>query len=286
MIYDKTIIKMLKPVFKQLPIIALFFFLITSTTAQVNDTDASPVGVTLTSKTIVEISPDKLSWSGISPGSVGDAADEENNFFQIQIKNIGSKNITHIWFNASYPKASPFAVGSATATNAGNYVVLSADTQPRRYYFVNRAEYNEQTTLVYLRDPDGNMPPNNTKYSYGRFRNSSNEYFWFLDIEDGNCSDNEFFLGDEAHTPLKTGSTDFSNCQNGLNNTPGAGVSSCRTGTLTRNEKYGFAQVNVGGQNYCLAVSQNCNRTFFSHWNPDYPFNNCGANYSRFAWNT
>jgi len=277
---------MLKPIRKTITYIILTLIIITAAQGQANDTDTSPVGVSLTSKTLVDITPDSLTWLGMSPGSVGDGTSEVNNYHKIQITNIGTKNITHIWFNATYPKASPFAVGSAKETNSGNYILLSKDTQTKNYYFINRVEYGEPNTLVYLTDPDGNMPPNSTKYLYGRFRNASNEYFWFINKEDGNCTDNLFYIGDDAHTSVKTGSTDFSNCIAGLNNTPGTGVDSCRMGTLTENNAYGYSEINIGGQKYCATVSQHCNRTFFSHWNMDYPFNNCGGNHTEFAWNT
>ena len=253
---------------------------------QVNDTDSSTVGVTLTSKTMIDITPDSLSWIGVHPGGVGDNNSEVNNYYAVQIQNIGSKNITHVWFNATYPTATPFAIGSTSKTNSGNYVVLAKGNSSNDFYFVNRVEYAEVNTLVYLRDPDGNMPPNSSAFFYGRFRNASNEYFWMVDKKDGNCSDNTFYIGDDPHTVLSTGSVDFENCVSGLDNAPGDGINACRYGTLIRNGEYGYANVNIGGQLYCVAVSQYCNKTFFSHWNRDYPFNECDGSYSTFAWNT
>ncbi len=254
--------------------------------AQVNDTESATVGVTLTSRTMIDITPADFSWIAITPGSIGDNESEANNYYAIQIENIGSMNITHIWFNATYPTATPFAVGTASETDAGNYVVLSGNETSTDYYFINRVEYGEVNTLVYLTDPDGRMPVNSSDFFHGRFRNASREYFWMVDQKDGNCTENTFYIGDEAHTVLSTGSIDFSNCVAGLDNDPVGGPNGCRFGLLQQNGAYGYANVNIGGQGYCVTVNEDCNMTVFSHWNTDYPFNECSDNYTEYAWNT
>ena len=277
----------------------------------INDSETSNVTVILSTVTMVDINPAAFTWQGVDPGSVGDDTEETNNFYAIQVENIGSHNITHVWFNATYPTSSPFAVGSTANTNSGNYVVLANATQNGSiinnrtkfeetfnlsYRFINRVEYNETRPLVYLTDPDGNMPPNNTKYLYGRFRNASNEYFWMLRIDDGSCEDNEFYIGDEAHTKWTTGSVNFANpgCVAGLTNSPGTGIGACRVGTLTNNSvlsgagatsRYGYANILIGTEKYCVVVV-NCTRVFFSHWNRDFPFNLCTSPYARYAWDS
>ncbi len=283
----------------------------------VNDSETSNVSVVINSQTWVDVNPAAFTWSGIDPGSVGDYTEEilggapGAGFFALQVENIGSHNISYVWFNATYPSASPFAVGSTANTDSGNYVVLSNATQNRSllenrvafetamnrsYYFINRKEYNETRALVYVTDPNGAMPPNTANFDYGRFRNASVEFFWMLDVADGSCEDNAFYIGDGAHTKWTTGSVDFASgpcVAAGLTNPPAApaGINDCRTGTLTNNTlagsstTYGVADVNIGGQRYCVAV-ENCSSVFFSKWNPDYPFNLCGPGYSTYVWNS
>jgi len=276
----------------------------------INDSETSNVSVYVATKTMVDVNPAAFNWT-VDPGGLGDESTETNNFYAIQIENIGSHNITHVWFNATYPSQSPFGVGSTANTDTGNYVVLSAPTQNNTlinnrtrfhevlnstYRFINRAEYNNTRGLVYVTDPEGNLPTDNSRFWYGRFRNASTEYFWMVNITDGSCEDNEFFIGDAPHTKTTTGSVDFSNCVGTLADGPpvGAGVTDCSTGVFTNNSitgggpvgtTYGYAEVNVSGEHYCVVIA-NCSRLFFSRWNKDFPFNLCNSPYSEYAWNS
>ncbi len=277
----------------------------------INDSENANVSVTVNTNTMVDITPAVFSWTNVDPGGVGDNNSEANNYYALQVENIGSHNITHVWFNATYPTSSPFGVGSTANTNTGNYVVLSKPTQNNTlinnrtlfhqtlnstYRFINRAEYNNTRGLVYVTDPEGNLPTDNSRFWYGRFRNASTEYFWMVNITDGSCENNEFFIGDAPHTKTTTGSVDFSTCAAGLSNGPVAnpGVSDCRWGTFTNNSivggasagtTYGYAEVNVSGEHYCVVIA-NCSRLFFSRWNRDFPFNLCNSPYSEYAWNS
>jgi len=274
----------------------------------INDSETSNVSVYVSTKTMVDVNPAAFNWTA-DPGGLGDESTETNSFYAIQIENIGSHNITHVWFNATYPSQSPFGVGSTANTDTGNYVVLSEPTQNNTvisnrtlfhqvlnltYRFINRAEYNNTRSLVYVTDPEGNLPTDISKYWYGRFRNASSEYFWMVNTTDGSCENNEFFIGDNPHTKVTTGSVDFSNCVAGLTGGPSAGVDACRWGTFTNNSivgggpvgtTYGYAEVNISGEHYCVVIS-NCSRLFFSRWNKDFPFNLCNSPYAEYSWDS
>ncbi|OYT27175.1 MAG: hypothetical protein B6U97_02205 [Candidatus Altiarchaeales archaeon ex4484_96] len=276
----------------------------------INDSESSNVSVYVATKTMVDVNPAAFNWTA-DPGGVGDNNTETNEFYAIQIENIGSHNITHVWFNATYPSQSPFGVGSTANTDSGNYVVLSAPTQNsslisnqtafaislhETYRFINRVEYNNTRALVYVTDPEGSLPPDNNRWWYGRFRNASTEYFWMVNVTDGSCEDNAFYIGDAPHTKTKTGSVDFRNCVGTLADGPpvGPGVTDCSVGTFTNNSvvnggpsatKYGYAEVNISGEHYCVVIA-NCSRMFFTHWNKDFPFNLCNSPYSEYAWNS
>jgi hypothetical protein len=248
----------------------------------VNDSDYVDIEVNISTRCMIDVEPAALAWTGVAPGGVGDNDSEQlgPGYFAIQIENIGSRNISQVWFNATYPSASPFARGNASYTDAGNYVVLSNitnTTQPssENFWFINRAEYNETRELVYLRDPSGNLPPNGASYTYGRFRNTSNEYFWMYDKVDGNCNaSGVLYIGSEAHTRTETGTTNFQ--------TQAAGGTFTTTDLVTYNEAgKSFAVGNVNSSSplagYAVAMSPNCT-LFFSKWNRDYPFSFLNTN--------
>lgn len=237
----------------------------------VNDSDYVDIMVNVSTKTMVDVEPAALSWSPVDPGSVGDNDTEilGPNYFAIQIENIGSRNISQVWFNATYPSRSPFGVGSTAYTNAGNYVVLSNNTSsnkpsPNGFWFINRVEYNETRQLVYLRDPAGNLPPNSAAYTYGRLRNASNEYFWFLNAVNPCNASTYIRIGNETHTKTQTGTTNF------------------QTGNYSETtlaSYYGWAVGAITGgplSGYEVAVNASC-AVFFSRWNRDFPFDYPGT---------
>ena len=75
-------------------------------------------------------------------------------------------------------------------------------------------------------DPGGNRPPDAGTYHYGRFRNASSEWFWFVDktgsgdTDECNETGTTFYIGDNAHTRTSTGSVDFSACAGALSSFP------------------------------------------------------------------
>ncbi|RLI92520.1 MAG: hypothetical protein DRO95_02040 [Candidatus Altiarchaeales archaeon] len=274
-------------------LILVFGILVNSASAQlggdlaVNDSDYALINVNVTTKTMVDVEPHSLTWI-VEPGGVGDNSSEQEgpNYFAIQIENIGSHNITHVWLNATYPTDSPFAVGSAANTDAGNYVVISNDTSTNNppasgFYFINRAEYNETRELVYLRDPAGNMPPDSSTYTYGRFRNNSREYFWFINAVAPRCNDSTYIrIGNEAHTRTSTGTTNFQTGGPGnwtefsLTHYTCNGIN-WAVGNITSGP---LASGTLGG--YAVAVTNISDRcvVFFSKWNRDCPFDFPGTN--------
>jgi len=233
-----------------------------------NDSESATVAVNISSKVMVDITPSTFTWSPVDPGGVGDNNTEANNYYAIQIENIGSKNITHVWFNASYPTSNPFGTGTNSA-DAGNFVVLSKNTSSNEFWFINRVEYNTTTELVYLRDPDGNMPPNASKYIYGRYHNASNEYFWMID-KVTNCNESAtIYIGNTSHSKTQTGTTDFKD-------------GDVESFSLFTYKNYGYADIDTGPLNgLCVAVTHDCTRVFFSKWNADAPFHLCSnVNYA------
>ena len=242
----------------------------------INDSESANVSVSVNTNTMVDINPAAFTWTGVDPGGVGDNDTELNKFFALQIENIGSENITHVWFNATYPTSSPFGVGSAANTDSGNYIVLSNSTT-ESYKFINRVEYNATTTLVYLTDPEGALPPDNTRFVYGRIHNSSNEYFWMINKSaTGFCNGTAtLYIGNTSHHKTQTGTANFQ-------------TGDVESFTLTihpDDQDWGYTDITTGPFNgYCAAVTSDCSRLFLSRWNADLPFNLCGN--SGYAWDS
>ena len=231
---------------------------------EVNDTDIVSVDVVVANKTMVDVNPAAIRWEGVEPGAVGGPELETlgPGFYAIQIENIGSHNITHIWFNNTYPSSRPFATGSSTSYDAGNFIALRREGASTDFFFPNRVEYNESRSLVYLKDPEGDMPPND--WYYGRFRNTSYEYFWMVKPGDGtycNSSGTTFYIGNTPHTESQTGSTDFSQ-------------SAERTAvTLAQSGEWSYGDIPAGHalENYEVAVYYTCDKVIFYKWNMDMP---------------
>lgn len=268
----------------------------------INATDNATIEITVSSKTMVDISPNRFSYT-VDPGATcgRNISNEEcnetrSNFYAVQIENIGSHNISYVWFNTTYPGTRPFGSGTNDTADAGNFVMLSSDENTEDFGFVNRVEYNETQVLVYVTDPVGNMPPDSSNYMYGRFRNNTNEYFWMVDpnglseCDSGAGGGTTFYIGDGAHSKSSTGSVDFQACVGTLTTDPAspADENDCRSGALTNvvvgADSWGYADVKIGLDEYCVAVPKDCSIVAFSKWNKDHPFHLCG--YSKYSWNT
>ncbi len=229
-----------------------------------NTTDTVTIAVTVLEQTMVDINPSSLSWTNVRPGGIGNSTNEANNYTSIQIENIGSKNITNIWFNTSYPTSKPFGTANATLYDAGNFVVISKNDDDH-YYFVNRVDYNDSEIVYLLRESGYDF--------YGRFRNASSEYFWVANPGVGtNCSSGAtaFRLGNKPHNQSGTGSIDFTT------------ASEYTTISLTTTEQttgpfsgwWGVGNNTAWkglNQNYCIAINEYCNVTVFYKYNYDMP---------------
>ena len=241
----------------------------------INDSEATDVSVTVNSNTMVDINPASFTWTGVDPGGVGDNNTETHNYYALQVENIGSHNITHVWFNATYPTSNPFGVGNADNTDSGNYIALSNSTS-NSFQFINRVEYNATTTIVYLRDPEGALPPDNSRFVYGRIHNASNEYFWMINKSaTGFCNGTAtLYIGNTSHHKTQTGTSDFET----------GDVESFPLTIHPDDVDWGYTDIDAGPfSGYCAAISSDCSQIFLSRWNADRPFDACSN--SVYAWN-
>lgn len=237
-------------------VVVLLIFLKCVFSTDYLSSDTLTIDVNVSKVAMVTVDPSSLSWINVSPGSVGDANYEVNGYDGIWIENIGSVNITYVWFNTSFPLSNPFGTGASTNYDAGNFVVLSPNASAVPFHFVNRVEFNDlnRTGTMYVKTAG-------TPSFFGRFRNASYEYFLELDATNyGNCSSGALYISDTPKTKDSSGDIDLKD------NTP-ITVSP----VLWNGELWGVAEVTIGAQTYCVAFDEGCDYVIFNRWNADLP---------------
>jgi len=273
-----------------LTLTALF---LTSVSAQDTQNDLE-VNVTIATETIIDIQPKEFQWGasgvGINPGTQAGPSDEQNNEYgRLQLENLGSVNITQVWFNTTTPSERPFGTGSSSNYNSGNFITLDRNsTSTDKNSFVSRAEYGlDQPTdqdIIYLNTPSG--------WDNGRFRNTSNEYFWTVDDTGTDLAGAVFRIGIEHHNETQTGSTNLdTTCSGGDkagSNTDCNGYD-LKQVTDGNGNNWGVTDVEVGvedtnvlsndgGTEYCVAMresdvigSTNTPKVEFIKWDKGHP---------------
>lgn len=261
--------------------LVIVFFILRSVTVQaanVTKVDTLAIYVNVTELTMVDINPANLTWINIPPGTESNSSyTASGNKEAIQIENIGSTNITNIWFNVSQPSVMPFGSGDINNYDPGNFIVIRRNTTGAKFYFVDRKEFNE-SELIYLTLPGGEVV-------HGRLRSANHEYFWVMNVTDGTCNDTEFWIGNSPHNQTDTGTVDFTQACGSLTGTV---TEDCRTGNFvpSSDNQWGILNLTVGssasGENYTVITPMNCtgnNVTIrFWHWNMDAPGSSGSSN--------
>lgn len=183
-------------------------------TAAAEDTDESEVIVDVSTETAVDMHPEQLSYSGITPGS--EALEDDSGVAAVQIENVGSNSIDTVHMEATAPEETPFATGDRDAYDTANFVSIDVsnpedhtdlDDSINAYdypVFVNRKDFAEVRDLSYIFVED------EEEWEYGRFRVADEEYFWAVETSiDGSETDLELRVGTTAHTQSQTGTSDF-----------------------------------------------------------------------------
>lgn len=216
-----------------------------------NGTDNSTVQVSVAEKTAVDISPSSLSYTGVDPGSVKVNTSGGEKFDSVEIENIGSTNISHVWFNASMPVDNPFGTGTPSEYDAGNFIQIQptgdkSSKSPGYFSFVNRKEFATSNIPEYIFRPDGT-------WEVGRFRVADQEYFWAVQQQstDGTqCATgtDTFRVGKAAHNQTATGSNDFRGSSSEYTSY------SLSDGNTDATDVVASSAVNISGANYRVDV--------------------------------
>ncbi len=260
---ERTIVRLSNAVILIIVLLSISLFSHTdSGFAQFKGNDTITISIDISEKSMVDINPSNLSYGPLDPGSVGDSDDENiGNYSGIWIENIGSTNITKIWFNSTYPSQRPFGSGNPEAYDAGNFVVVSSESTGT-YYFPNRVEYPRTDDDTLYVTPPGGFDFSNGDI-FGRFRNASYEYFWAIIASAvGNCSEGTFYYSGTPHTKDDTGDVDLSDANPSSLVLVATGVGWSATNATFPDS---------GGANYCVSVPDDCSKVVFSRWNADIP---------------
>lgn len=229
-----------------------------TTAYDVNVTGNATVTLTIASKTMIDITPQVLNYSSQDPGTaVENYTYDGLDLHQIQIENIGSTNLTNVWFNTSQPSSRPFGTGVVTNYDAANFLAIKNSTMSD-YAFVDRLEFNHSTDLVYLTLP--------TDYQrQGRLHVGPDNFFWATASDEsenpcnGSGSADYLYIGTTAHTIDATGDIDLSDNDFDI--------------LESGDSNWGLVEngLTVGGVPYNAVVSADCSEVRFYRWNADAP---------------
>lgn len=277
-------------------LIGLLAVLLTVSGSAQDTSNELNVNVTITGQTIIDIQPSSFAWglsgAGLEPGTFAGPSEELNSYGRIQVENLGSVNISQVWFNTTAPAQRPFGTADSSLYDSANFIQLSSNDStagPLRSSntFVERTEYGIDSSstqdIIYLETNNG--------WDFGRFRNGSQEYFWTVDDTTAGLAGATFRIGLDHHNSTQTGSTNLDQtCVGGDEAT--AGGASCNGYSLTEvtagGTTYGVTEVEIGaedtnlaahdgGANYCAVMDStqvtgtNNPEVEFIKWNANNP---------------
>ena len=229
----------------------------------VNASSSAVVQVAINNKTIVDVTPEIMNWGSHDPGSIATTYQDPNAakpLSQIQIENLGSTDITHIWLNVTQPSTNPFGSGSVNNYDPGNWLVLKR-TSDSNYWFIDREEFNSTTQYIYLNTPQYTV-------SFGKVRDANHEYFWAIN---GSTSTPQWCNGTDTAT-LVVGQTAHNETQTGTIDLVGGDINTASITSIPGNSNWGLVNgIKVGGQTYCAAVYYDCSKLRLYRWNADAP---------------
>ena len=231
------------------------------------DTTPITVNVTIQQITWIDTFPDKFEWLNMQPGQNGTEKD-------LTIENIGSTNITYIWFNVTQPPSNPFGSGLPGAYDPANWIVIrrtNMNKTTEEPYFVDMMSYSNDTQM-------GDKPAyftldTNTWDRWGRWRIANHEFFWALKSNGGLCNESgaQLRISKIVHNETSTSPIDFIN---GVEGTDFVTIN------ITPLNEWGYANltgfnskdnVYTSGLNYCIAIYNDCSKIRFYKWNADAP---------------
>ncbi len=224
------------------------------------DTDEVTVDVTVSAQTRIDINPKSITFGATEPGVTNDT------HYALEMENIGTRNISTTYVDASNAASNPFATADSSNYNATEYVLLNT-TGTATFYYADTLTWNESVP-GYMNPPSGWSEGHETGY-FGKFRTVSldsgtadvgQQYYWFTaqDADAGNCSNGTVYLATSPKTDTASGQIDFSSH---------AGDALTEDATWD----WGYADISTGGdaalQDYSVGVSADCSKVIIFRYN-------------------
>lgn len=262
-----------------------------STAAAQDSQNDLEVNVSISDETIIDIQPSKFSWgygsNSVFPGTEAGPGLEANGYGRIQIENLGSVNISEVWFNNTQPTQKPFGTGDSNIYDSANFLGLDRNsTGTDSNAFIERKEFGLDQPggedIIYVSSPSG--------WDYGRFRNTSQEYFWTVNDTGTSLNGEKFRIGIDHHNETQTGSTSLNGECTGGEGTGGLSCNSYNLNVVTGpgGTDWAVTEVEVGvedatlasndgGTEYCVAMQEsqvlgtNDPEVNFIKWNKGHP---------------
>ena len=288
---------------------SIVFASMTLAPATINATHDASIRVQISEVTMVDINPQYLDWGTLAPGSNTYTYNATNSTWDviaedltgIVIENVGSTNISRVWFNNTVPAIRPFGTGDIDNYDPVNWLMLAIKNTDRteqterlnNFSYINHVEFNETAELLYLQT--GALTHD------ARLRQGNQEYYVAYDGS-GSCaadSGNKVFrIGLIHHNETQTGDIDLGvGCDSGSpDNTAGgdsciettlvwsaaagAYIGNLSTGTLSDYKPYNATCIMVEN----VATEGNCSKITFYTWNPDVDSDDATCTYTEYSW--
>ena len=212
--------------------------------------DTVTVYVNITELAEIEVTPPYLNFTGVTPGRASSVTNYTN---LLDIKNVGSVNVTNIWAEIDLENSNPLGKTDPTSYKAGGFLVIKNESGSG-FYFVKRYEWNETETIAgaNLGDFDD---------AWGWFKNTSYYYLWGV---------NKSWTGDCLnYSGMTTGGIKrMTVADDGTSTTRDLTSGNAVAGTWqTNNTNWSVFTFSSGPwQNYCVAISKNCDRVAIYYW--------------------
>jgi len=235
------------------------------------DSEGVQVNVTVSTQTRIDLNPNSIGWGPTEPGTTN------NTHFSLELENIGTRNITTVYVDASNTASNPFATSDPSRYNATEFVLLNSSTAAT-FYYADIMTWNESKP-GYITAPADWVEGPSSGY-FGKFRTVSlgsgtadtgQQYYWFTNKSGAgtNCSNGSVYLATTPRTETQDGTTDFTTV------TPETLTASGGT--------WGYSNIDAGGDAalklYAVGVSADCSQVVIFRYNKGLCASCTDANY-------
>jgi hypothetical protein len=241
--------------------ILILAFLTISTVYATSDTVNIDVNISVLTQ--IDVSPDYLNFSQISPGS------EPTDFRTITILNIGSTNINNIFAtidSTDVEASTPIGASAASSYAAGSFL-LGKNATGTGWYWLGRLEWNDTQDAF----TGASFPTNLGNMSRGWYHNATKKYLFSVtngtNLANARCND----TGTEVRVQRSADTGDTS-----TRDLTGSGYDSCLRESSNIEWSVHTCPSTSPLANMCVAVHRLCQKIVIYQWD----YNTTSSRYS------